>query len=39
MKDKIKVILIIAGIFVALAMLFVVNFFINRIPENPSGTV
>lgn len=39
MKDKIKAILIIAGIFVVLAVLFIVNFFINRIPENPSGTV
>ncbi len=39
MKDKIKVILIIAGILAVLAGLFVINFFLNRIPENPSGTV
>lgn len=39
MKDKIKVILIIAGILAAFAGLFIINFFLNRIPENPSGTV
>lgn len=39
MKDKIKVILIIAGILAVLAGLFIINFFLNRIPENPSGTV
>ena len=39
MKDKIKVILIIAGILVVFAGLFIINYFTGRIPENPSGTV
>lgn len=39
MKDRTKAILIIAGILLVLAILFTVNYFTGRIPENPSGTV
>lgn len=39
MKQKMKVILILTGIVVVFAGMLVVNFFANRIPQNPSGTV
>lgn len=39
MKDKIKVILILSGIAIVFAGLFIINYLTGRIPENPSGTV
>lgn len=39
MKDKIKVLLILGGIFIVFAALFVINYFSGIIPENPAGTV
>ncbi len=39
MKDKIKVILIISGIIIIFAGLFLINYFTGKIPENPAGTI
>lgn len=39
MKDKIKVILILSGVVIIFALIFVINLFFGRIPENPAGTV
>ena len=39
MKDKVKVILVIAGILLVSVIIFIFNYFLGHIPENPSGTV
>ncbi len=39
MKQKLKVILILAGVIVVFTGLLALNLFANRIPQNPTGTV